>query len=342
MKMEMNKKGFGIGRSVSGYFLLMALTLFLLCPLPAKATITPSGTLSIKASQQMTSGLYYQFKATENGFYKFTSSAQDNEVYMYSSPLDDEYDYDRSFEESMTHFMSADTTYYFKSESNTSMTVATVPISELAIGNSDQIMFSGNYYVIIPKKTSDYVITLTSVSTFEQSPDASLYDDNLDWITEAKTEKDKPSTLECLLKANKKYYLSGSNAKVSIQVGALGNERDSLLASVAVANAEKKAAIANGTAPAKVALKSLKPGKKSLLIKWGKAKKISGYELQYGLNKKFTKGEVLVKVKASKISKKIKNLKSKKKYFVRIRAYRNIKGGTIYGNWSKVRVKKVK
>ena len=33
---------------------------------------------------------------------------------------------------------------------------------------------------------------------------------------------------------------------------------------------------------------------------------------------------------------------SKKKYFVRIRAYRNIKGGTIYGKWSKVKVKKVK
>ena len=333
MKNETNKSRYGVWGKVSGTLLLMVLTLIFLCPISVKAAITPSGTLSI-GSNQMTADLYYQFKPTANGFYKLDNSESSNWVTIYT----DEEGYYDDFKQSTTKFLRADTTYYFRCDVNTTVTIAVAQTPALEVGKTDQIMFSGNYYVIVPTKTSDYRLTFTSVATDGSSPWASIYDENDEWITGAKEEKDKPSVMDVVLKANKKYYLRGSNAKVSIQVGEIGNERDALASSIAAT----KAAIANGKAPAKVVVKSLKPGKKSLLVKWKKVKNISGYELEYATNKQFTVGGKLLKVKKSKISRKITKLTSKKKYFVRIRAYRNIKGGTVYGKWSKVKAKKVK
>ncbi len=74
-----------------------------------------------------------------------------------------------------------------------------------------------------------------------------------------------------------------------------------------------------------------------------KYKKISGsfgYQIQYSTNKKFKKGNK--SANTTKLSKTVKKLKSKKKYYVRIRTYRKVNGKKIYSNWSKVKNIKIK
>ncbi len=92
--------------------------------------------------------------------------------------------------------------------------------------------------------------------------------------------------------------------------------------------------------PAKVKSVKLTTKKKKLNVKWKKVSGATGYEVMYAKNNKFTKGKKTVKVKKNKVT--LKRLKSKKKYFVKVRAYKTINGNTSYGKWSKVVKKKVK
>lgn len=94
--------------------------------------------------------------------------------------------------------------------------------------------------------------------------------------------------------------------------------------------------------PKKMKIGSLKAGKKSLTVKWKKQKDITGYEIQYSTKKDFSSGVKTVKVKsAKKTSRKLKGLKAKKKYYVRIRSYKKSDGGC-YSEWSSVKSKKTK
>lgn len=92
--------------------------------------------------------------------------------------------------------------------------------------------------------------------------------------------------------------------------------------------------------PKKVTLVSVKSKKKGqITVKFKKLAKVSGYQIAYGTDKKWKKAKTKT-AKASAASLTIKKLKSKKSYFVRVRAYN--KNGTKkqYGAWSKtIRVK---
>ena len=92
--------------------------------------------------------------------------------------------------------------------------------------------------------------------------------------------------------------------------------------------------------PAKVKSVKLTAKKKKLNVSWKKVSGATGYEVMYAKNNKFTKGKKTVKVKKNKVI--LKRLKSKKKYFVKVRAYKTVNGNTNYGKWSKVVKKKVK
>ena len=88
--------------------------------------------------------------------------------------------------------------------------------------------------------------------------------------------------------------------------------------------------------PPKTAIKSVKAGNKSLVVKWKKKKGITGYEIQYSTSKKFKKGTKKIRVKsAKKTSVTIKKLKAKKKYYVRIRTYKKVGKKKYYSKWSK-------
>ena len=92
------------------------------------------------------------------------------------------------------------------------------------------------------------------------------------------------------------------------------------------------------------AVKIAKPsaGKRSITVKWKKVskknrKKIAGIQIQYSTDRKFKKNAKTVTAKKTASSKKIKRLKSKKKYYVRVRAYKKAKGKMHISKWSKVK-----
>lgn len=88
----------------------------------------------------------------------------------------------------------------------------------------------------------------------------------------------------------------------------------------------------------------LKAKKKAIIIKWKKiSKQISGYEIQYSTNSKFTKKKTKTKkIKSSKKTLTIKKLNSRKKYYVRIRTCKTVGGTKYYSAWSKKKSVKTK
>ncbi|MCB6992613.1 hypothetical protein LI177_03815 [bacterium 210820-DFI.6.37] len=88
-------------------------------------------------------------------------------------------------------------------------------------------------------------------------------------------------------------------------------------------------------------VKSKKTGQLTATCK--KDTKASGYQFITAYNSKFTKGKKTVTLKKNtKVTTTFKKLKSKKKYYVKVRAYKTISGKKCYGAYSKVKSVKVK
>ena len=82
-------------------------------------------------------------------------------------------------------------------------------------------------------------------------------------------------------------------------------------------------------------IKSLRGKKKAVTVKWKKqAQQTTGYQIQYSRNKKFKDAKIITIRDNKKVSKKIKKLKSKKKYYVRIRTFKTVSGKDYYSEWS--------
>ena len=77
--------------------------------------------------------------------------------------------------------------------------------------------------------------------------------------------------------------------------------------------------------------------KKSLTVKWKKRKDITGYEVEYSRKKDFKNSETITIGKAKTVSCEIKKLKSNKKYYVRIRAFKKVNKKNYYSAWSEVK-----
>lgn len=93
---------------------------------------------------------------------------------------------------------------------------------------------------------------------------------------------------------------------------------------------------------AKAVIKKVAAGKKKLTVKWKKVEGADGYQICVSKKKNFAKGKNFTVKSGSKTKAVIKKLSSKKKYYVRIRAYSKTDEGTVYGEWSKAKNKKVK
>lgn len=79
---------------------------------------------------------------------------------------------------------------------------------------------------------------------------------------------------------------------------------------------------------------------KGLTVRWKKqAKSTTGYQVQVSTDKKFTKKATVVKKvrKNSTTKLTVKRLKPKKKYYVRIRTYKSVKGKEYCSSWSKAK-----
>ena len=83
-----------------------------------------------------------------------------------------------------------------------------------------------------------------------------------------------------------------------------------------------------------VKVKKYTRGKKTIKLMLSKAAGVSGYQIRYSTNKNFRKRVKTVKLKGT--VKKLKKLKSKKKYYIKVRAYVTVDGRNYYGDWSRV------
>lgn len=107
----------------------------------------------------------------------------------------------------------------------------------------------------------------------------------------------------------------------------------------------ESAVLKTATKPLKVTLSSVKsPKKKQAAVTWKTVSGVTGYEVTYSTTKKFTKKTTkTVTVKKAKTKKTtLKKLKSGKKYYVKVRAYKTVNGKKIYGAYSSVKTIKVK
>lgn len=78
--------------------------------------------------------------------------------------------------------------------------------------------------------------------------------------------------------------------------------------------------------PKKTSIKKLSKGKKKFTVTWAKVSGVKGYQIQYSTDKKFKKNNKSVTVTKQKTTKAtVKKLKSKKKYYVRVRTYKTVK-----------------
>lgn len=95
--------------------------------------------------------------------------------------------------------------------------------------------------------------------------------------------------------------------------------------------------------PKKTSIKKLSKGKKKFTVTWAKVSGVKGYQIQYSSDKKFKKNNKSITVTKQKTTKAtVKKLKSKKKYYVRVRTYKMVNGKKIYSSWSKVKSVKTK
>ena len=96
--------------------------------------------------------------------------------------------------------------------------------------------------------------------------------------------------------------------------------------------------------PKGTSLKTLTKASKAVTVKWTKqatkmsSARITGYQIQYATDSKFTKNAKTVTVKGySTVSRKITKLTGGKKYYVRIRTYMKTGGANYYSPWSKAK-----
>ena len=91
---------------------------------------------------------------------------------------------------------------------------------------------------------------------------------------------------------------------------------------------------------AKAKLVSVKSvSKKGVKITWNKVKTAKGYQIKYSAKKNMTDAKTAT---SGSLSKKITKLKSGKRYYFKVRAYKTADGSRIYGGWSSVKSVKVK
>lgn len=108
-------------------------------------------------------------------------------------------------------------------------------------------------------------------------------------------------------------------------------------------NASLLAATVHCLQPAKPSITKPKSGKKSITVKWkAQSENVSGFEVQYSKKKNFKSAKKKTVNNAGATSKKIKKLKSKKKYYVRVRAFNKTELGKLYSSWSKAKKTKAK
>ena len=141
--------------------------------------------------------------------------------------------------------------------------------------------------------------------------------------------------------SNKKVLTVSKKGKVTIQ--GTGKAKITIKAAGNDTYQSGKFVVTVTVKPAKTARLKVEAQKKQMKVTWKKAKgSVTGYQIAYAANSKFKGAKQKLVKGASKISAAVKNLTGGKKYFVRVRAYKNVNGKKLYGAWSAVKSVAVK
>lgn len=81
---------------------------------------------------------------------------------------------------------------------------------------------------------------------------------------------------------------------------------------------------------------------KKMTVKWKKDTKVTGYQIQYSTSSKFKDAVKVAIKKNSTTSATISKLTKNKKYYIRIRKYKNISDKNYYSAWSSAKSIKIK
>ena len=138
--------------------------------------------------------------------------------------------------------------------------------------------------------------------------------------------------------SNKKVATVSSTGKVTLKKNAIGKTVITITAKE-TANYQKAVKKITITVNPKsvTGLKAVSTSKKKVKVSWKKSSSITGYEIQYSTRKNF-KGAKSITVKGAKTSSKvISKLSSKKKYYVRIRAYKTVSKVPYRSGWTKAK-----
>ena len=89
------------------------------------------------------------------------------------------------------------------------------------------------------------------------------------------------------------------------------------------------------------ALKSSKS--RQMTVSWKKDTRATVYKIMYSTDKKFRKNVKTVNIKKYKTTRcTVKKLARNKRYYVRVRSYKKVSGGKLYGSWSSTKNVKIK
>lgn len=89
-------------------------------------------------------------------------------------------------------------------------------------------------------------------------------------------------------------------------------------------------------------IRSIKKSRKAIKVIWKKVKGAAGYQIEYSASKKFKRADRITVGDIKTTSRAITKLKPRKKYYVRMRAYRVADGEEYYSKWSKVKSQRTK
>ena len=188
-------------------------------------------------------------------------------------------------------------------------------LAEAKLNGTKFLTLLEDYFTIIPRPVTDENVTIASISN--------------------KTYTGKAITPNPVLKFNGKRLKVGRDYKVTY-----ANNKKVGKAKVTITgrgNFTGRQVIYFNIIPPKTAISKLTAGKGQITVNWKKGSGITGYQVAYSLKSDFsTQAKKNVKG-ASKKSLVIKNLKSQKTYYVRIRTYKTVDGKNYYSSWSKAK-----
>ena len=88
--------------------------------------------------------------------------------------------------------------------------------------------------------------------------------------------------------------------------------------------------------PPKTSLTSVVAGSKRFTAKWTKKSKqvVTGYQIQYATSSSFKRAKTVNVTSYKTVSKLVKSLKGKTRYYVRVRTYKTVGKTKYYSSWS--------